>query len=252
MQYKHQTIAIVCSERPEVPFTPPSVSGLLAWYDASDTATLTLSGSEVTQWDDKSGNDFHLTRGLGQTGPASGTRTKNGLNVVDFVNTAGGTGGKYVNDAGAMLPADGEYDIFAVWVHDNVGANFSAVAYFGTGTEHGMRMETTTESNIVCSVGGGAQALGATRTAGTWRQVTGELGSTGGQPIVIRQDGAADNSSTLTGAPNSGSTFCIGARVGGGRSLDGAVGEVLIYRPSLSDTDRDAVEDYLIDKWAIP
>jgi hypothetical protein len=159
-----------------------------------------------------------------------------------------------VHDASAsILPSNGEYDIYVAFVHDATPAtNFSAVAYFGTGTEHGVTVKTTSAGEVSCNVGGGAAATGSAYSAGTWRQVTGELGSAGGQPIVMRENAAAAGSGTLSGAPNSGSSLCIGARLGGGRALDGAVGEVLIYRPSLSDTDRDAVEDYLIDKWAIP
>ena len=37
--------------------------GLKLWLDATDRSTLTFNGAEVTQWDDKSGNDNHATAG---------------------------------------------------------------------------------------------------------------------------------------------------------------------------------------------
>ena len=61
----------------------PSDESLIAWYDASDTGTITTSGSEVTQIDDKSGNGYDLTPP--GTGPDSGTDTINGNNVLTFV-----------------------------------------------------------------------------------------------------------------------------------------------------------------------
>ena len=38
-------------------WTPEELGASLAfWLDADDASTITLSGSSVTQWDDKSGN----------------------------------------------------------------------------------------------------------------------------------------------------------------------------------------------------
>jgi hypothetical protein len=38
----------------QIPTEP--VTGMLAWYDAADTATLTIVSNKVSQWNDKSGN----------------------------------------------------------------------------------------------------------------------------------------------------------------------------------------------------
>ncbi len=43
------------------PWTPEGVA-LAAWYDASDSDSITLSGGRVAQWDDKSGNDRHAVQ----------------------------------------------------------------------------------------------------------------------------------------------------------------------------------------------
>lgn len=59
----------------------------IAWYDASDTSTITASGGFVSQWNDKSGNAYHATQSIGTRQPATGTRTQNGLNVLDFDGT---------------------------------------------------------------------------------------------------------------------------------------------------------------------
>ena len=45
-------------------WTPVDVSsGLWAWWDPADDSTITFSGSNITQMNDKSGNDRHLTSG---------------------------------------------------------------------------------------------------------------------------------------------------------------------------------------------
>ena len=64
-------------------FSPLDLSPTL-WLDASDETTITESGGAVSQWDDKSGNDNDLTQATSAKQPTSGTRTLNGLNVLDF------------------------------------------------------------------------------------------------------------------------------------------------------------------------
>jgi hypothetical protein len=41
-------------------WTPAQLSGLSLWLDADDASTITLNGSTVSQWDDKSGNLNHV------------------------------------------------------------------------------------------------------------------------------------------------------------------------------------------------
>ena len=64
-------------------FSPASLSGLSLWLDASDESTITESGGAVSQWDDKSGNGHHATS-TGAARPVTGSRTENGLNVLDL------------------------------------------------------------------------------------------------------------------------------------------------------------------------
>ena len=45
-------------------FLPTDLSGLRAWYDAQDIDSITLVGDYVSQWDDRSGNNYHATQGL--------------------------------------------------------------------------------------------------------------------------------------------------------------------------------------------
>jgi len=62
------------------PFSPQSIPGLALWLDAADESTLTMSGSSVTQWKDKSDNGFVAT-------PFDGAITKttlNGNTALDF------------------------------------------------------------------------------------------------------------------------------------------------------------------------
>ena len=64
--------------------SPNSVNGLQTWLDAADSSTLTLSGSSITSWRDKSTNSYNYTAaGITQT-----------YNSTWFVRTATPTGGQ--------------------------------------------------------------------------------------------------------------------------------------------------------------
>ena len=83
-------------------WTPAETTTLL-WLDASDTAPITESSGSVSQWDDKSGNDFHSAQGTGARQPTTGATTENDLNVIDFTDPSALTAGKMRLAAGWLL-----------------------------------------------------------------------------------------------------------------------------------------------------
>ncbi len=64
-------------------WTPASLTGLVSWFDASDTATITSASSLVSQINDKF-STHHMTQGTGANKPLTATDTINGLNVLKF------------------------------------------------------------------------------------------------------------------------------------------------------------------------
>lgn len=63
-------------------FSPFDVPGLAAWHDASDASTITLNGSNVSAWADKSGNGMTISQSSASEQPAYVTGSRNGKNVV--------------------------------------------------------------------------------------------------------------------------------------------------------------------------
>jgi len=53
-------------------------ASLALWLDAEDTASITLNGSTVSQWDDKSGNDRHVSQATAAAQPSYQTTGLNG------------------------------------------------------------------------------------------------------------------------------------------------------------------------------
>src|ERR1700748_1258223 len=62
---------------PVPPFNPSDIAGLTLWLDASDSSTLTLNGTNVSQWNDKSGNGNNATQATMVSQPVYGAASLN-------------------------------------------------------------------------------------------------------------------------------------------------------------------------------
>lgn len=65
----------------------PSLISTLAWYDADDTSTITLNGSNVSQWNDKSGNTHHVTQASASAQPEFVQDAQNGRSGIRFTTS---------------------------------------------------------------------------------------------------------------------------------------------------------------------
>jgi len=63
--------------------TLPYTTGLVLWLDGSDSTSFTLSGSNITQWRDKSGNSRHASVSSGTP-----TRVSSGINSLGVAYTS--------------------------------------------------------------------------------------------------------------------------------------------------------------------
>lgn len=66
-------------------WTPAAISTAL-WLDAADASTITLNGSTVSQWNDKSGNARNFSQATAAHQPVYVTTALNSKNVVNFVS----------------------------------------------------------------------------------------------------------------------------------------------------------------------
>jgi hypothetical protein len=63
--------------------------GLALWLDAADSSTITLNGSNVAQWNDKSGNGRHVSQATAANQPAYVASALNGKAGVNFYQNKG-------------------------------------------------------------------------------------------------------------------------------------------------------------------
>jgi hypothetical protein len=202
------------------------------WLDASDESTLSgPGGGAVSQWDDKSGNGNNLTQATASLQPTTGTRTLNGLNVLDFIP----------NDviSAASFNISQPITLFAVATLDTSGAtpqflvNGSSTAFQAI--------------NQTARLYSGTNLQGSTSLAlstGLLFRYTADSTSSS-----IYVDGSLDVSGD---AGTSGMTVLdVGNQAATGRQWDGTIAELIVVDGTLTAQQISDTESYLADKWGI-
>jgi len=217
-------------------FSPLDLSPVL-WLDAADTSTITESGGAVSQWDDKSGNGYHLTQGTGAQQPKSGTATINSLNVIEY----DGANTQYMLNAsmpwaGTSLTVFAVYEINPLDVQYIVaGANNSAsylyIAVDGNAGTTGSGSMTSTSLYV-----DGVQFTGT-----TYNDVYDFVGNS---PAVVRVTGTSVTYNGINvgyfGGGSGASRFGYGDKIG----------EMIVVETPTAQEIADT-ETYLANKWGI-
>lgn len=262
--------------RPRDNFTPRSIPGLALWLDAADASSVTLNGSTVSEWRDKSGNGRNFAQSTAAAQPVYTTAGQNGRNCLTF-DAARRLGSANTSSTWSFLH-DGTslYDIYVVYrtasgsttirtilATGNSGRNFRSFyfwhdhrsgqnnqAYFeittvGTGTagflgNRGVSGLAANVMRLARVTGDPANATQANRTA---LVVAGSVGS-----VVEASTGTAsagDPVFTLTigSLSNTAQTF----------GFAGDLCEIIIYSRSTAVTsgERTRIGNYLNSRWAL-
>ncbi len=227
----------------------PQKSNLLAWYDASDAASITASSGAVSQWSDKSGNGRHLTQGTGANQPSTGVATQNGLNAIRF------TGAGPHNLSTGTISSFGPIKTIYIVVK-TVGQIPSTSTY-----HYGARSNQVEYMSAGGETASGAQS-GMYGYDGSIRALTGWM-KDATMCWVARFDGNASSSSTTrrgsvnlssaftgsTAANTAITSFSLGA-IGSNNCMSMDVCEILAYSVKHTDAEVAATESYLNAKWA--
>ena len=226
-------------------FTPSQLSGLVLWMDPTDSTTLTLSGSSVTQWRDKSASAASFTTVNGN--PTYTTSLINGLPGIDLTNATG-----FISSATQTLTSSLTMSMILV-VKSGIGA-------WGSFFTHGSRdLDIALERNSI-SAGTTLQFQTANDNTGanltfTTDQVSLYLGTmtTGTSRFFERFGGKTTTTATATNS----STITVGLqtiRIGRsdvGENCNSFIGEIVYYNRVLSTQERQQLEAYLAWKWGL-
>lgn len=223
-------------------FSPADLSPTL-WLDASDTGTITESGGSVSQWDDKSGNGNDVTQATGTDQPATGTRTLNGLNVLDF----DGTNDRLWRSNVLTSAVD---NITMILAYDADGVTGTRVPFTNGNGGNGYGISHTPDGLNYGWLQGGV----------AWK--TSSTSATTGAQIVLFQIVSGTVSMRVNGAVVSGvqqatpttptAQFTIGSHVNsGGSAWDGGIAEAIFVDGTLTAQQIYDTENYLANKWGI-
>lgn len=243
------------------PFAPTDFTGLTAWFDAADASTLIASDGQVSTWQDKSGQDHHLTQGVDTLQPVTGQRSLGGNNVLDF---PAGSSARLERDDALGFTGNPAMTVFIVAETDSLANTITSFAFLGR------RLAPTQGAGLYLTSGTGGYSwryndgnriFGSARTGTpevlTWSRGAGD---TYGDASFRIDGGAAQDQTSAANAARTpvleDAVFLFGSYLlpdgsYSANSLDAGIGEILIYDTELSPAEMDAVLGYLADKWSL-
>lgn len=234
-------------------FTPSSIAGLKLWLDADDAATITLNGSNVSQWNDKSTNAYNFTQATAANQPARTLSGQNSKTVLTFATN------DFLANTTINWGASAS-SLFIVGKEDNTaGTGYQNIFTTGTGATgqwgYGVAANAPTDSNVlgVFDIGQNLArfASAMTNTNADVLCFTSVGISAGSVVANLYKNGTADanNPVTLT-TTTSAAGAQLGAAAAASEPYYGTICEVIMYDSVLSTANRNKVEDYLKSKWA--
>lgn len=253
-------------------FSPKSISGLSLWLDAGDASTITLNGSNVSEWRDKSGGSPNASQATAASQPSYTSAAINGRPAVDFNGTRSLTFASSTASFNYLHSSTGGV-IFMV-VRPGATSNPDAYRPFlinhgdsssntGIGFVFDDRASASRNNMLISTVNrgvGGQQAAAVlannfftTANAYCVLSVVLDCGNaTASSRLRMYLNGTLNSTSnTQTNAASTGNAtqnMTIGS-IGG--STEAAVAEMIFYQGVLGASQRVAVERYLGKKYGI-
>jgi len=220
------------------PFNPTQISGVACalWLDGADSANIQLSGTAVTQWNDKSGNAGHATQS------SSGNRpTFTGSGVV--FNAASS---QYLN---LNTTFSSTHSIFIVATPTSA----SQVYLFGRSYASGHPTFILNYSGTALEYYPGGDGTTRTTLASPTSTFVAGYVRTFGTGVVARYNG---NQVSLSGTPSTEASSIAWGSLGCsspvyGNFYTGTIYEFIIYNTTLSAPQCLQIESYLSQKWGL-
>jgi hypothetical protein len=233
------------------PWTPSQITTNL-WFDAADASTITLNGSTVSQWNDKSGNARNISQGTTANQPtyssvnseivfdgSNDILSNASVGAADLVsvtlitvmkmNSGGGT-----EDVLMGIGETGNTGRIRTFYR---GPNQTTVGFAGWAADVG----TSTHS---WDIGGGYHIFSAWNTA---------LGASSN--VRLSRDGVTptvhSTSGSLVASINGFSVGSLRGSLVGNYYSAISVKEIIVLYSAVTDTNRQLIEGYLAHKWGL-
>lgn len=244
---------------------PDELPSLVLWLDAEDSASITLNGSTVSQWNDKSGTGNHVSNATASTQPTYLATAYNNKPTIyvketsrDFLFKSNLINFSAQNDftiasAFEFLAPNRFLDMIVGWrsiPNDPANGNGSPmlmsmytdlqIGYYDTGTTD-TRIKVDVTSRL------GKKIATISRSGGT----NGNGGAATATSTGFSQATYQTNA-TQTWNSDNASGFQIGGRQQANTECgDKYISEVVCYNTKLSTIDRQKLEGYMAWKWGL-
>ena len=216
-------------------FNPIDISGCALWLDGADGSSMSLSGTTIVQWNDKSGNSNHATPyGTGTTVTYSAAS-----NAIYFPGSSGLQ--TYV-----YTPANRVQSGFFV---ANINTNSVGVIQGCTGPG-GREFRNDNSATNLATVKENIVGLFYTSSGTTIANTTMVVGYTDDGTTITHTVNGLTYSTTTSTQLTAGTRVTLGYSENG-EYMVGYIYEALIFSRALATIDRQQIEGYLAKKWNI-
>jgi len=219
------------------------IPGCQLWLDGNDASTFTLSGSNVTQWRDKSGNSNHMSNN--GTSPIYKSSLINTFGAIDCTN-----GGALIS-SGFQNSASVSFAMVAV-VKTGVGTWGSFFTHGSRDTDFSIERNSIVGTTIHLQTANDNSQCGLTYTEEAPVVYYGTM--TSGTSRFF-ESFCAGTRTTTTGTNSS--SISVGsqiARIGksdNNEVCNSYIGEIIYYTLVLNSTQQAQIEAYLTQKWGL-
>jgi hypothetical protein len=228
------------------PILPSAISGCQLWLDSADSTTLSLTGTAVNSWADKSGKGYHATPTL-NGGSITYTKGIPGVNIVQPSSNSA-----FMTSPIPTGTFNSALYIFAVYKNTGFNSTNCLISRTPSGGWEGPldiynkarafngSNAGTTSSYDLYNPSMSVFTLGVNYAGDTINEWSNGSANT----ITKKQTLNPSN-----GDSNSTYVLFIGSRGGGETKFTGFFYEIIIYNVALSNAEREKIEGYLAWKW---
>jgi hypothetical protein len=235
-----------------IPFSPRNISGVALWLDAADTSSMTLSGSNVTQWNDKSGNGINMTGASLQ--PTFLTNAFNGKPTVSFAAVQGSSYQVLSNSSTNLYNSVSDISVFmAIYIPATTPRNPSPISLFGKVTIYirggGLGGETLYPWSYNNN-GSYVFSLNNFVSANNYYICCFQFNTN--QTFFMNGDTGTGGPTAFTFGSSTGIPTYIGySGYNANDGFNGYISEIITYNTALTTSQRQQVEGYLAHKWGL-
>ena len=219
--------------------SPTSITGCTLWLDGNDASTITFSsGTSISRWADKSGNNYHAVQATAARQPTYDSATKG----VNFLQSSV----QFMTSTAPYTGSANEECIYIVFKQTNA-ANANLIGT--TDTARGRQIRTQGSRLVVYN--GATLAITGVRTLNTTNIFIVEFMNVTGRCLTNINKAVDGTSAKVSFAAGTWTQVIGGATTSGAVSYNGQIYEMVIFNRALASSERLSMMNYLFTKWNI-